>query len=532
MAPYQYEPLSSPTTQIRLLELLPGRGIIQCRLKITELKEATDTYEPISYCWKSYSRIPWFGITYKEKNQKSFRVRVDGGDYRISENLHGALRQVRLKSEKVRVLWADAICINQADNEEKSAQVALMAQIYESGFRTLVWLGEADHRTRKAFEVLRDCAHRDSEYSTELEQSDPEPGSSGNQSSIRSAHSNFSVPSGIEQTADSEPASSFTRSHGIHWKWWKSLRFRFNDERLIISVQSIIDRPYFRRAWVVQEIAKSRRVVVMCGKYETAWFDLFDEFDDGNLGIRVQASGSDCYTAMVELWYSKLKYDLLEVASMVSPTQASDPRDKLYGVLGLVPNDLMTVKIDIDYTKCFEEVFYDFSKRLLLANERLAVLSMSYGVSQDKPRNVPSWAQMLLEYSRFDSEIMKRLGEHLPEAPRRITMWTRFKLIAAIEALSARRLLGSAAMTDIFELFPPVSNLINRRLARTDAGQLALCPKETAVNDKLVLLQGSDVPFMLRPIGNHWQIVGECYVHEVMDGSAWDESRCEMLWIE
>lgn len=118
---YRYQPLSSPATQIRILELLPGRGTIQCRLKFTDLEEAKDTYEPISYCWKAYTREHWWGGLYKEKKkEKSYRVLVDGADLYIHENLHGALRRMRFKTE-VRVLWVDAICINQADDKEKSA---------------------------------------------------------------------------------------------------------------------------------------------------------------------------------------------------------------------------------------------------------------------------------------------------------------------------------------------------------------------------------------------------------------------------
>lgn len=641
MAPYKYESLSSPSTQIRLLELLPGHGTIECRLKVTELEQAEYTYEPISYCWKSYSLEHWWGCTYKEKkNQdKDFRILIDGADFDIYESLHGALSKFRL-STGVRVLWADAICIDQENTDEKNAQVPLMASIYKKGKGTLAWLGEADHHTRKAFEYLKGNARRHSDT--------------------------FSLSSQPEQP-EAELVCGNTLSHDapVHRRCLRDLWASFNKTRLRVSLESIINRPYFRRAWIVQEITKSWSLSLICGDFEMEWRLLSDE----SLGIIPEFGGDSCFTALDKLRNEQYQYDLMEVASMVSLTQASRAHDKLYGILGLVPGDLMTVKIHVDYKKDPDDVFYDFSKELLIASRKLGVLCMSYGMSPDRPKHVPSWVwnpqpgephtrflvpssrsnqyhaaadtqwqpefsgkklerfeklglrgivlqnvttvssgwntlprsslpfymedprpflQQVLWYfehraigginkgsnglvtaenrrdilfrttwpykfstetplpecdqleevrtiaklTRFDSEIVKRFGRYIPGEKKQMTSWARFKLLVAIEAFLIRRALGNPAAKQFDRLVPSFSYLNNRRLARTDAGDIALCPKETAVNDKIVLLQGSDVPFVLRPTGDNWRIVGECYVHTLMRGWAWDESRCEKLWIE
>lgn len=634
MAPsYQYQPLSSPSTQIRLLELLPGRGIIQCRLKVTDLEEAEDTYEPISYCWKAYTREHWYGTTYKEKKkQRKFRMRVDGADLHITESLHGALRQMRLES-KIRLLWADAICINQADDEEKSVQVAMMSRIYKGGFQTLAWLGEADHRTRKAFAFLKDCADRASGtsiLSSQIEQSEPEVISKNSQ------HPGIAVL--------------------CRWRTpWDMLAW----VRLGASVESIVRRPFFRRTWIIQEIAISYRVLFMCGKFNITWGDLAEGFCKKPFFVL----DADPFIALLNIWASLYKHDLMDITMIASPTQASDYRDKLYSLLGLVPDSGMTTAVAVNYNKSPEEVFYDFTKGLLLSSTKLAALSRSYGCSLDKPRHVPSWVwnpqpeepyiwfsvpdpasiqyqaardsksqpkfcgsilglggivlqtvtavssvckpesrrqlpfhlddprellRMLLlyfEYRAFggltevsnnhttaehlrnilfrtiwrysfstetplpasnqlqearyieeltclDSEVVKHFGKYVSGEKKTITPWTRFKLLVALETWIIRNMFGDFAAEDFQKGRAGYYYLGNRRLVRTDGGDIALCPKETAVNDKLVLLQGSDVPFILRPIGDRWQIVGECYAHLLMDGSAWDESRCEMLWIE
>lgn len=233
MAPYQYEPFSSPTTQIRLLELLPGHGMIKCRLKVKELEQAEYTYEPISYFWKASSLEHWWGCTYKEKKnqKKGFRILVDGANFDIYESLHGALSKVRL-SNGVRVLWTDALCIDQTNTDEKNAQVPLMAKIYEKGSRTLAWLGESDHHTRKAFEYLKYNACRDPDT--------------------------ISLSSQPEES-EAELVSGNTPSHNVPVRrgCLRGLVDSFNKTRLRVSLESIINRPYFRRAWIVQEVTKS-----------------------------------------------------------------------------------------------------------------------------------------------------------------------------------------------------------------------------------------------------------------------------------
>lgn len=632
MAPYQYEPLSWPHTQIRLLLLFPGSmcRTIECRLKTIDLVKARNTYEPISYCWQAYTRERWSKRAYKEKKQKTFRILVDGADFYITESLHGALWQMRLR-KRIRVLWADAICINQADDEEKSAQVSIMAHIYYMGGRTLAWIGEADHRTSRAFKYLKRCARRSldsSSSSSQCEQSDSELASCG----PRCSH-----------------GSGLWRRLGAIWN-------SFSERRLNDSIQSIICRPYFRRTWVVQEVVNSECVLFMCGKLSIQWRDLANGITKTNLWVPHR----HCLIALDDIWSSR-DYDLIEVAMMTSSLLASDPRDKLYGILGLVLNSLMNVEVDVDYTKDAEEVFADFTKRLLLVSTNLRVLSRSYGSSPAKPGHVSSWVwnpqpeepydrfplpdsfqcqaaqnsecqptfsgkllglrgivlqtvtaissscpqfsdstfpfytprpravlQWLLWYfehrafgglnevpansaaaeerrdrlwrtiwsgnlppttstpdteqllqvkrireiGQFDCEFMKRFGKYMPGENGTLTRWTEFKLLVAVEAWIFSFVFHNPAAIAFGESIPGFPSLDNRSLATTSGGDLALCPKETTVNDKLVLLQGSDVPFILRPIGEHWQIVGECYVHALMDGSAWDESRCEMLWIQ
>ena len=99
-----------------------------CELKCTSLaKLPTAQYETVSYCW----------------GDPSLRdtVKILGVTLDIPASSAQALRRVRLP-DRLRVVWIDAICIDQASSEEKNQQVAMMGEIYRKGTGNLVYLGE------------------------------------------------------------------------------------------------------------------------------------------------------------------------------------------------------------------------------------------------------------------------------------------------------------------------------------------------------------------------------------------------------
>ena len=134
-----YRPLRPQ--QIRLLTLLPDEGEdgqILCNLNIVSLEDEPE-YDAISYVWGDFSAtIP---------------VSISGRQVHITSNLDGALRCLR--TAEPRVVWADQLCINQADLDERSKQVRMMDAVY-SNAAVHVWLGDADEFTGTAFNIMRD----------------------------------------------------------------------------------------------------------------------------------------------------------------------------------------------------------------------------------------------------------------------------------------------------------------------------------------------------------------------------------------
>lgn len=147
LRPFEYTPLrlDHRVQEIRLLSLLPGeRGesddVISCRISVADLSNSP-RYEALSYRWGDASETRLITIEDEERGATT--------KFQITVNLFLAMTRLRCESE--RMLWVDAICIDQQNEVEKSVQVGMMRNIYEKAQRTLIWLGEESNNSRKPF---------------------------------------------------------------------------------------------------------------------------------------------------------------------------------------------------------------------------------------------------------------------------------------------------------------------------------------------------------------------------------------------
>lgn len=127
----KYTPLEQGTKQIRLLHVLPGRleDLVSCSLQICDLADEPQ-YETISYVWGN-------------ENDRS-DISLDSHDTSVPASAARAIRRVRFQ-DRIRVIWIDAVCIDQSNADERGHQVAMMGQIYTNGLRNLIYLGEDNH---------------------------------------------------------------------------------------------------------------------------------------------------------------------------------------------------------------------------------------------------------------------------------------------------------------------------------------------------------------------------------------------------
>lgn len=191
---------------VRILVLHPGSSSdeIKCDLKQeedlvqTSLVEVSP-YEALSYVWGG------------EENPDY--IILGDSRFAVTRNLAEALRYLRYPDSD-RMLWVDAICMNQYDIEEKEAQVMSMHCIYKSAKQVIAWLGPPDNASSHAFSVMRAPQKQDKEA--------------------------VSATITIQLDKDGTP----------------------NEEN---PFRELMARPYWSRAWVVQEMMFARSLVVQCG---------------------------------------------------------------------------------------------------------------------------------------------------------------------------------------------------------------------------------------------------------------------------
>lgn len=222
---YRYKPLDAFRKQIRALQVKPGtpNGSIECTVRhISLLDEPVSKYEAVSYVWSFVK-----GSAYIVLDGKT--VSVPAAAEEVLRNFRGPIQE--------RVLWIDAICINQRDLGERGHQVALMGEVYSKTIHTLVWLGKADESTSKAFEGLGVI------YRQVLEETD----NCGRLRKVLYGSTNIFQYSPTDLPND--------------------LDFK--------AVRALFRRLWFCRRWVIQESALALKGIVSCGKLSIDMLQLF-----------------------------------------------------------------------------------------------------------------------------------------------------------------------------------------------------------------------------------------------------------------
>lgn len=210
MTSFEYEALTDPRGNIRLLDLRPGRrgDVLDISIREAQLYDIP-SYEALSYTWGNESA--------------SHNVRLNGLPFAVRPNLFHCLNELR-DLTVTRTLWVDAICIDQANMKERNQQVKEMGRIYSQANVVRISVGFPSSWTKEFFEYMN--ASQDQRASATW-QTFQEPG--------------ILLGDGFRET----PLSR--------------------------ALLDICSRAYWERAWILQEIMLSGHKVLHCGPYSTSW---------------------------------------------------------------------------------------------------------------------------------------------------------------------------------------------------------------------------------------------------------------------
>ena len=344
---------------IRVLNVLPAKSSlddIECELQVVRLIDSP-VYEALSYTWGDESHRRYISV-----NDQRFSV---------TSNLWAALRYLRHTSE-TRCLWVDAICINQQNVTEKNFMVSQMHVIYHNSKRVIAWLGDPTLKSEHAFRFL-------SRYMSEGPQL------------------------GDDQEGWQDVFENSKPMRNVDLSTWDA----FLD---------IFGRPWWNRAWIVQEVSCSRAGwTLMCGSSEISgnhlscilprFFDALEASEVPPEAKTILDSGPFAVLRMNVRDQKKLG----SVLESNRRRQAKEDKDKVYAFTNMIFPPITELRPN--YEASTDEVYYQTAVQLIVKGADLKVLTICENQGKEdsksltsidgKPRKfvpdlptwVPNWAQ-------------------------------------------------------------------------------------------------------------------------------------------
>ena len=370
--------------QTRVLELEPGelRDPIVGRLVPQAINDGP-AYDAFSYVWG-------------DKSSRCF-ITVDGSQVSVPQNLHAALAAFRRRpssvpidksggTQRIQRFWADAVCINQDDLDERISQVEQMSQIYAGADRVLAWLGwdtDEDSPITRAIRLIhsfvenpdkslndaRILLHHNHDSHIGGSRTDDESEVTNQQQVEAEGEAQLEDGNGSLPLSLATSSKLFRRQYEDQLSRWNAIKYFFDIE-------------YFHRTWIVQELGLARQAI-LCTAHEPkelgvnsrgdrncehldlvsiTWplLGRFVRFMDYSGASLVANLGISSWVAhhILMAWETNddgsPACEFLTAMHWTRILRVTDPRDRVYGLLGhplaVVDGDLI-VKPDYSHTR-------------------------------------------------------------------------------------------------------------------------------------------------------------------------------------
>lgn len=307
---FSHTPLVSPDRMIRLLEV---RGDSDYSLE-TYILGGRDIphFYALSYEWGA--EHPKYPIT------------IDGKAFSIRENLKMFLDRIAIGGEFIRPLWIDAICIDQTQVAERNEQVKIMGSIFSAATLVLTWLGPQQVENGVLAEI--ELSLREWETTEEF---------------------------GLLSAGTLTRRPTILGLHEPYGTIWNHLKL-------------LCEQGYWNRLWVIQELIKADKLLLLWGVEQISWQALsiaFRTIYEANRGRRPSAQilgpwdiveASVPYSVWLHLQGFQTKHSLLQTMDIYRESKCTVNHDKAYALTGIAADSEL---LQIDYDKSLPDLYAD-----------------------------------------------------------------------------------------------------------------------------------------------------------------------------
>lgn len=400
---YEQFPLDPAKEQIRLLLLHNGYATddLVGEIWIQNIEDIRNKYYALSYAWGDATDL--------------CPITVSGKQVQITKNLGAALRRLRVPPyERGILLWADALCIDQSNEIEKSQQVAMMGKIYSMCREVYIYLGEyvsldGSSSLEKPLKLLRSSFRDNAPY---LAKHFDETSLAGPPSEYDYLLHVACIFINIALGMDMAMLPPFSWGDRI-----TETRRQYID-RFNHAMEFISSNPWHGRVWTLQEavLAPSSRIIF--GDY-SLWMSTFlaathalrsqPTFNVPSSQTSTYVKIRECLLAFNRLGYLRKLHrsaepseevTLMYLALIEGKRDARYPLDRIYGLIGLVKHWQGQSRMVPNYSRQVLDVYIQATADHIIGRQCLWPLTIS-AIKGDYHNSLPSW---VVDWTAFRNE--------------------------------------------------------------------------------------------------------------------------------
>lgn len=338
-----------PADYVRLLMLVSDGENFRGSLKEFR-RDNVPYFSALSWCWSSR----------EERKVDSFEC--DEQVFPVSRHLYNLLSNLNPKNAHSSLrIWIDSICINQDDFTEKNAHVAQMHEIYGRARNVIVWLGMSEGGS----DLVMD----------------------------------FQKISELNRALELLPSSSIAQIVTVP-------DLPHAEDPIWKAIGRLCDRDWFYRTWVIQEIALARNVELLCGSQRLGWDDFVNLVSSisraGLISIcrgprRTGTTRPDGFGVLMDLSWTRTMVQTDDMSMsyllhMVRLKEVTKPVDKVYGLLGIVSEDVRSA-IKVNYAendRQYWKPYVELAEQIITADDPGFWL-LCMASSRERPEQLPTW---------------------------------------------------------------------------------------------------------------------------------------------